>query len=57
MEVCNHVSECMVLEFNITYEISKNTYLPYVFFSIRIFFNDVFKSSECITFDGSVISE
>ena len=57
MEVCNHVSECMVLEFTVTYEISKNTYLPYVFFLFVFFFNDVFKSSECITFDGSVISE
>jgi hypothetical protein len=32
MEVCNHVSEYMVLGLNIIYEISKNTYLPYVIY-------------------------
>jgi len=32
MEVCNHLSEYMVLEFNIMYEISKNIYLPYVIY-------------------------
>ena len=59
MEFCNHVSDCKVLEFNIVYEISKNTYLPHLIylFSTPNLCNDVFNNLERVAFDCSVINE
>jgi len=60
MEIFNHSSEYVVLEFNIMYEISKThiCLMLYIYlFSICNLFNDIFISSECVAFDGSVTSK
>lgn len=51
------MSEYMVLEYNVMYEISKTGICLIYLFSIRNLINDAFNSSECIARYGSVISE
>jgi len=63
MEIFNHVSEYVVLSLIFYMKSVKHTFvLCYVMlfinlFSIRNLFSDIFISSECVAFDGSVISE
>jgi len=60
MEIFNHATEYVVLEFNIMYEISKThiCFMLYIYiFSICNLFNDIFITSECVAFGGSVISQ
>jgi hypothetical protein len=60
MEIFIHATEYVILEFNIMYEISKTHIcrMLYIYlFSIYNLFNDIFIASECVAFDGSVVSK
>jgi len=52
MEIFNHATEYVVLEFNIMYEISKThiCLMLYIYLlSICNLFNDIFITSECVS--------